>query len=247
MKFLVISDLHLGRTEAKNNDFLMSDKEFSQYLISSLEKYDKIVLNGDILELWQTNFNTAIQQFHYIKADYPLTFALLEKELHTERIIYVNGNHDAVVRTKNLMKCCENYVYTSPDEKIKIRFEHGHRADVFNSRISWFGKLFANTGSLIETYIDEDIDQKYENLVKVIDGHTNPKKRDILEKYAFKLAEKYNYQAVILSHTHHQKTVVKNNVIYANTGCGIYKRSIDELVVTVENNNITVTPQKTKF
>lgn len=248
MKILVLSDLHIGLKDWKNNDFLFGDSELANYMNGNIKKYDHIILNGDILELWQSNFLEQTILFHKIVEAYPLFFTILKRELETKKIIYVTGNHDPIVRIKKLLPSYEYYLIDTGH--VKIYFEHGHKADFFNYNLSAIGRYFTLAGGIVEEFCDKNIDEKFEHLSTFMDNHEdNSNKKDLLESYGYKLAEKYGYDAVILSHTHSARLTVKTikdrQVIYANTGSGIYKRNIDETIIDILNDiNITVSSSK---
>jgi len=207
MKILVISDLHIG-----NNDhfetFGWGCDEFIEALemIRFKEKIDKIVLNGDIFELYKYSFNEVYNNNKKL-IDY----------LTSEFFVLLKGNHDAIC---GLGK--DNYTIENSEGK-RIYIEHGHSADFMN------GTRF---GRKIQTFVFNCLRKlsKYkwvQNLYfKIIefDEAINriPKKYDSYKylKYALKLLKTYDF--VVLGHTHkieaHKTYYLSNKKVYVNSG-----------------------------
>jgi UDP-2,3-diacylglucosamine pyrophosphatase LpxH len=251
MKIKVISDIHIGLPDAKNNDCRFTDDQLYLYIKNSLKVVDLLILNGDIFELWQTNFQKQVEHFELIEASYPKFFKILRKNLTRKTIIFINGNHDAVVRTKNLLPAVsEHNIQTKAG---LLHFEHGHAADVNNSgKFSCFGQAIAWCGGMGETYIDPDIDLHFEKLLSVINGHNDDGKIDKLERHAIADAVLYGYRLVVYGHTHwstiKQHTLSsKNKFTYANSGKGVNSNCIEEVIITTENKNLSVVLDKTRI
>jgi len=87
MRICVISDLHYKYTDPS-----AEDRENSALILSFLEnakhKYDLLILNGDIFDLWY--------DWHYsiIKQYFPLLVRLYELKQSGCRLVLVSGNHD---------------------------------------------------------------------------------------------------------------------------------------------------------
>ena len=87
MRICIISDLH-----CKYSKLSKVDKENSDLVLSFLEqargKYDLLILNGDIFDLWYDWKYTIIKQY------FPLLVKLYEIRQAGCRIVHITGNHD---------------------------------------------------------------------------------------------------------------------------------------------------------
>lgn len=111
MNTLVISDTHLGKY----------NKEKDQFLKNLVDKYDRIIINGDFWDSWGTTFKD------FVNSEYKGLLDLLK----SKETIYIYGNHDyRAEKQKELAGTFSNiqgmeYKLTVGGKK--FHFEHGHR------------------------------------------------------------------------------------------------------------------------
>lgn len=109
MSILIISDIHLTTK--------FDQKKF-EYLRNLIEKFDKVIINGDFWSHYSCTFN------EFIQSEWSRLFPYLK-----EKTIYIYGNHD---RKKwcddrvNLFSTEQHSNYSITEFGKKLRIEHGH-------------------------------------------------------------------------------------------------------------------------
>lgn len=161
MKYLVLSDFHLGKGKFLQNgqlnileDFFEDTRfyEFCDYFSSGryFLKDITLVLNGDILNLIQIDSGgvfthivdeeMTVQQIEDIARGHPKFFKGLKKFLKVpnKRIVFVIGNHDAGMafegaqtRFSELVGSRVEFTHTFVENGVHI--EHGHRFEAINT------------------------------------------------------------------------------------------------------------------
>ncbi|MEM6524148.1 MAG: UDP-2,3-diacylglucosamine diphosphatase [Bacteroidota bacterium] len=214
----IISDVHLGTYGCNATDLL-------RYLKSIKPK--KLILNGDIIDIWQ--FNKRYWPSSHMQIVKHIT-GLLSKG--TE-VIYIAGNHDEMLRKFVGFKLgkfsIQNKVVLNMDGK-KIWVFHGDVFDVTMQHSKWLAKLgavgydmlillntFANFISRIlgkgKISVSKKIKDSVKSAVKFIDDFENT---------AAEIAIGNKYDYVICGHIHQpQMRRVgndKGSVIYLNSG-----------------------------
>jgi predicted phosphodiesterase len=207
MLLLVISDLHIGK-KGSINPFGWTNERFIQYLDSVISDYqiDKVILNGDIYDLYSHSYETIYDQNRDI-IDY----------FHKKECIYIKGNHDFLSK-----EGLNHYTIVNSDYK-SIHIEHGHNADFLNGTslgrhiavVLYFFLVRLFTFGFVRNIFYKIME--YNDEVNRI-----PRKRNTYKYlgYALKLLKKHD--VVILSHTHKLesfKTYFMNiRKRYLNTG-----------------------------
>jgi UDP-2,3-diacylglucosamine pyrophosphatase LpxH len=196
-KFLILSDLHL---DLENK---ITDEILHNYLQTALNENYIIILNGDIIDIIKNELINFQREYDRIKQKYRNTIELLSNE----RIIYIKGNHDAVLKRLNIHSNIRNE-YDIIYDNYEIHIEHGSQYDLPNGKCHCIGDLIARCWSccnprilLSEDFVDhlEDVEEK-----------TSHKK---LKKHIF------NYDLTIFGHTHMSYLKTNHlNKIYLNTG-----------------------------
>ncbi|MFW5759136.1 MAG: metallophosphoesterase [Bacteroidota bacterium] len=208
MNLLVISDLHIG-----NNDhfetFGWRPSNFIKALekVTKEEKIDKIVLNGDVFELYKYSFQEICRN----------NAELTEYLLHHPNIIYIKGNHDAICPFGE-----ENITFTNSRGQ-KIYIEHGHSADFMNGtrlgrKIQTLGfnllRWVSNMSWVLSTYLR--IHEMHEAINKI------PKRYDSIRYLSHALRLLKNNDLVLLGHTHkieaHKTYYLNTKKHYVNSG-----------------------------
>jgi len=207
MNLLIISDLHLG-DGGNFSTFGWSDDDFYQILQHLRLRYsiDKIVLNGDIYELYK-----------YEIAEIENAYPKLRHFFLSESAIMIRGNHDYF-----LSYSIDKYqIINSKGNKIQI--EHGHRADILNgTRAGRFAgrtffkllRILLKHKYLLKQYFT------FMNYYEAIERFPRKYNRIKYLSYAIKLLK--DNDIVILGHTHkleiHKTYYLNEKKLYLNTG-----------------------------
>ena len=161
MKYLIVSDLHIGKGKFFKNgefnileDFFEDDRfyEFCEYFSSGKNFLKKtcLVLNGDILNLIQIDNNgvysnfvdeeMTIKQVEDIAKGHPKFFKGLKRFLKSpnKEVIYVIGNHDAGMAFEGAQKkfselCGAEVTFCHTFKRHGVHVEHGHRFEAINT------------------------------------------------------------------------------------------------------------------
>jgi len=222
-KTIVISDLHLG-DKRKRDDFWTSGQwqNFILFLALNIEKrqiekgdIDKLIINGDLFELWQCNLAEIIQIYRHL-------FILWDRlSRNGIEIIYIPGNHDsvpftAIVYDKNKKNTSFSFYGLKVTPKIdllevgngfKLAFpyytdgsiwiEHGHRFDEYNMKATQ-ESVGKKTAKLIATF--EDLIPDIDNILseKILEPYYIAKQKVGNNKFLtilefFKVASKENH------------------------------------------------------
>jgi predicted phosphodiesterase len=208
MNLLILSDLHIG-----NNDhfetFGWRSAEFIKALerIKYEEKIDKIILNGDVFELYKYSFQE-------IRQSNP---KLVEYLLHNPGIVYIKGNHDAICAYGQESVSFEN------SEGKQIYIEHGHSADFMNGtslgrKIQTFGFNLLRWGSKFSWIL-----KIYQKILEMEEAVNRiPKRYDSIKYLSHALRLLKNHDVVVLGHTHkiesHKTYYLNNKKVYINCG-----------------------------
>lgn len=161
MKYLVVSDLHLGKGKFLQNgqfnileDFFEDDRffEFCDYFSTDKYYLEKIclVLNGDILNLIQIDVKgvfthvideqMTISQIEDVAKGHPRFIKGLKKFLKTpnKEVVYVIGNHDSGMAFNGAQKKFNEIVdgeihFCHTFKRHGVHIEHGHRFEAINT------------------------------------------------------------------------------------------------------------------
>ena len=161
MKYLVVSDLHLGKGKFLKNgqfnileDFFEDERfyEFCDYFSSGRYFLQKttLVLNGDILNLIQIDTKgvfthivdeeMTIQQIEDIARGHSQVFKGIKKFLKApnKEVVIVIGNHDAGMEFPGAQKkfqelCGGDVHFCQTYSRHGVHIEHGHRFEAINT------------------------------------------------------------------------------------------------------------------
>ena len=218
VEVVVISDVHLGT-------YGSHAKELYNYLSSIKPKI--LVLNGDIIDIWQ------FRKSYFPKAHLKIIQKIISFASKGTKVYYITGNHDEMLRKFSEMNM-GNFTLTDKiildlDDK-KAWIFHG---DVFDSSVQhskWIAKLgglgydylillnrFVNWCLLKIGKEPYSFSKKIKASVKSAVKHISD-----FEKTATELAIEKNYDYVICGHIHEPKIVLKENkngsTMYLNSG-----------------------------
>ena len=213
----VISDLHIGVPGDRANDFQISDDVFVSWMKERLQKSAALILLGDVLEMWEikTATTTPKQRLARLKTARPKLFKFFDEHLNND-VFYVLGNHDA--STGKLMNNILGLELEFPSGAT-IFATHGHFVDEDNSGSGeWKGRIGAAFRGALERELDDDVDII---LMKLADQVGRSGDAKLYSDWGARLVEAYNYDLVLMGHTHKMETIkLPNNSYYANTGNG---------------------------
>lgn len=208
MNLLVLSDLHIGNNDHFDS-FGWQPEEFIRALevMKFKEHIDKIVLNGDIFELYKYSFDE-IKSSNKLIVDYLL---------NNKDVVYLKGNHDAICPFGQ-------DIYRVENSKGKIiHIEHGHSADFMNG--THLGRKIQTLGfNLLRPFSKFrpvfNIYQKIQLMGEVINNI--PKKYDSIRYLSYALRLLKHNDVVIMGHTHkiesHKTYYLNNKKLYINSG-----------------------------
>lgn len=207
MNLLIISDLHIG-TNDRFDTFGWNTHEFLGIIerIRQKEKIDRIVLNGDIFELYKYAFDDVVR-------NNPTFMEFLSRP----DVDYIKGNHDALCNIGCDHICIENR------QGQKIYIEHGHSADFLNG--SRFGRQLQTWGfNVLKRLINFNWFRNFYFRIIELDDAINhiPKKYDSYKYLSHALKLLKTYDMVILGHTHkiesHKTYYLNHKKQYINSG-----------------------------
>lgn len=215
---VVISDVHLGT-------YGCHAKELLKYLKSI--KPNKIILNGDIIDIWQFN------KRYWPESHMKVLRKLMKFVSEGIEVYYLTGNHDETLRKFTDLHLgsfhLQNKLLLTLNGK-KAWFFHGDVFDVTMQHSKWLAKMGAvgyDTLILINSFVNwclqlmgkqkmsfsQKIKAKFKDAVKFINS---------FEQTAAELAASKNYQYVICGHIHHpeirEMSTVEGTVLYLNSG-----------------------------
>lgn len=226
----VISDLHIG-DRTKTDDFLIDEEKLVQFLELLLTKVSVIIINGDLFECWQPkSWDAQVEQFHKIMRKRYHFIGFLKEMIEKGKIVYVNGNHDGIVRTRGLIGgVVSKYIVEYSGRK--LLFEHGHLGDKANSgSLNVLGRSITWLIGWLERFGWADADKDFARIEKTIipgGGSDNN-----LDAYArAKLIE--GYDLVCLGHTH----ISLRKEGYINSGCAM-ENPIDITTILINDAGV---------
>mgnify|MGYP001214919337 CR=1 FL=1 len=214
---LVLSDIHLPINEDMNsfstNMLMLFD--FLNHLISKEMKFDKIILNGDIIEDWYTRASKAFEQYPEI-----MILFFYKLKMLTQRIIFVKGNHDSSnvfgilpKKTREFLEDMKVEIYHNSFVDGNLYFAHGHRGENISpififlnilaaqlafTSLRWIANLFGTKGKTIFSKI-----KPYYN--KMTNSTGAGETRELQEIYYTKVRAKMNVpdnMVLVCGHTH---------------------------------------------
>ena len=209
MRILFLSDLHLGSPLFKSENKILSLLE---------EEYDKIILVGDIIDIWENDLVSIVCDNQN----------LLKKINTLNNVIIIKGNHDPSITALESVfyqKDVNDRFMLKVDNK-SILVIHGDEFDCLVTKYSWLAKLLFPVHWLFERLgvnlkgwfrdlycsISSKRDKKYYNAL-VLDME-----RELFNKY------KGLYDCVVVGHTHLPKIIQEDGFTYVNCGDWVHNK-----------------------
>ena len=215
-KTVIISDLHLGTPDAKIDQLMDFLKNIT---------YDKIILNGDIFDVWHIRLSSK-----WIRKHTKFARLILKKiEEGKVEVVYIRGNHDDMLesflpfKTDNL-EIVNEYVHET--EKGKYLVIHGDGFDIVSIYYKWL-EVLGSVGYITLLRINRYYNyyrrwrgKEYFSLSKRIKQRVKRKVSEIsnLEQELEKISKKKGCTGVICGHTHIPEDKMIGSVHYLNSG-----------------------------
>ncbi len=219
VELLIVSDIHLGT-------YGCHAKELLHYL-SSIDP-EKIILNGDIIDIWQFN------KRYWPKSHMQVLYHIINWIIEGKDVVYITGNHDEMLRKfkgtrLNNFSLLNKLVIEFPDNK-KAWIFHGDVFDVTMKHSKWIAKLGGKGYDILIllnrfiNWISKSLGRGKISLSKKIKNSVKSAVKFInnFEETAVGIAAEKNYDYVICGHIHQpeiRKIKVPNgHVMYLNSG-----------------------------
>lgn len=218
VEVVVISDVHLGT-------YGSHAKELYNYLSSI--KPEILVLNGDIIDIWQ------FRKSYFPKSHLKVIQKIINLASKGTKVYYITGNHDEMLRKFSEMDMgnftlCDKLVLELEDKKAWIF--HGDVFDASVNHAKWIAKL-GGLGYdyliLINRFINwclVKMKKEPYSFSKRIKASVKKAVKHIsdFEETATELAIEKNYDYVICGHIHEPKKIKKTtkngSTLYLNSG-----------------------------
>jgi len=201
--------------------------------------YDLIVIAGDCFELWEPGPSRAHKPmtqalFNDITNSWPLTCDIL---LNCEHVILLNGNHDASIRTKNMVsKCYADLII----EDFSLYIAHGHQSDIWCADdslllgVAQFATCLYGHVELIKHSMDEDV----ATLDKTIKSFDTKRCEFRAMAHADMVSTALNCKIVTYGHTHKAMLHGTPKMLYCNAGnCCTVKNHLEQIDFMLEENS----------
>jgi len=204
MKWMVFSDTHLGSAVSCRN------KDLYTLIINKMEFIDKLIINGDFLDLWRKTLEEIMEDKDNVKL-----IDLLFRQLPSKgiEVYYMFGNHEDTGKDqiKNMfsdVKFAELIVLQN------IVITHGHQ---FDDKVNGKNRLGQIRLVKLREFIESILHIDLRRLVIAIDRffHLGISKKYVegVHKKAFERYSEY-YNGVIIGHTHiHEQKCIKNSFL----------------------------------
>ncbi|HEX5167739.1 MAG TPA: UDP-2,3-diacylglucosamine diphosphatase [Cyclobacteriaceae bacterium] len=218
VELVVISDVHLGT-------FGCHAEELLRYLKSI--KTDKIILNGDIIDMWQ--FSKRYWPKSHMQVIKHITGVLAKGT----KVVYLTGNHDEMLRKFAGFRLGSFQIANKLVLKLNGKRAWVFHGDVFDITMQyskWLARLGAvgyDTLILINTFVNwclTKIGREKISLSKKVKDSVKSAVKFIndFEKTAADIAISNQYDYVVCGHIHHPEIrtieTEKGKVIYLNSG-----------------------------
>ncbi len=226
--YFIASDLHMGDGSLAD-DFKQNKDRFADFLQYVKEQQGRLILAGDVFELWQADLQSILKQNVEIIR---LLFALQPR--------IIAGNHDYYIRNFIDFDFVHYPTWHMEHDTGLVRIEHGHEHDPNNDpeRNMQLGKIVASLAGFAENWIHPDVDQAftdfagkareagnrvYEEIITPWKRERNTGKKQSNHPY-LKAADRIRKENegvswVVFGHTHNPE--IREDYRYVNCGCWV--------------------------
>ncbi len=214
---LILSDLHLGTKDAKARELLD---------VLRGVRCEKLILNGDIIDLWSLQ-----RKNHWSPAHTAVVRRLLKMaEKDSTRVVYLRGNHDDFIRrlipiSLDRIELAEEHIHEAADGRRYLCI-HGDAFDTVMSKMRWLAVL----GDISYQFL-LDINRfynrwrawrgkEYFSLSQAIKGKVKSAVSFIsrFEEHIQMLASRRGCEGVMCGHIHKAEDRMMGSVRYLNSG-----------------------------
>ncbi|MEI6598158.1 MAG: UDP-2,3-diacylglucosamine diphosphatase [bacterium] len=214
---LILSDLHLGTKDAKARELLD---------VLRGVRCEKLILNGDIIDLWSLQ-----RKNHWGPAHTAVVRRLLKMaEKDATRVVYLRGNHDDFIRrlipiSLDRIELAEEHIHEAADGRRYLCI-HGDAFDTVMAKMRWLAVL-----GDISYQILLDINRfynrwrawrgkEYFSLSQAIKGKVKSAVSFIsrFEEHIQTLASRRGCEGVMCGHIHKAEDRMMGSVRYLNSG-----------------------------
>lgn len=205
MKYtLVLSDIHLGSPLVHNK------LELNKLLES--DRYDTIVLNGDIFDIWEESFNKILlDNLEFVKIIHSLSIK--------KTVYFIIGNHDPYIsEVKRLFPGMRVLDRLYLDDILII---HGHEFDNLVTKYLWFAKLLFIPNWISERLFHINLKAFFREFFYSVSNKQNkPYFNELINDIEKEAVGKYKNECryLIMGHTHTPKIVEGEDCTYINCG-----------------------------
>ena len=215
MKILFISDLHLG------SPLFRSDATVIELL--SNDRYDKIIIIGDIIDTWEGTTNRITRNNKDI----------INKINGLSNVVIIKGNHDPSLEELSCIFTSAVLVeHRKPYMDGDMLMIHGDEFDKIVTKYSFLAKLLYPLQWML-TRIGINPNAMIRNIIHSIACHREKKYyNDLVLDVEENLVNKYkgNCKCLIAGHTHLPKLIVSEEFTYVNCGDWIHNRTYAECI-----------------
>ena len=214
---LILSDLHLGTKDAKARELLD---------VLRGVRCEKLILNGDIIDLWSLQ-----RKNHWSPAHTAVVRRLLKMaEKDSTRVVYLRGNHDDFIRrlipiSLDRIELAEEHIHEAADGRRYLCI-HGDAFDTVMAKMRWLAVL-----GDISYQVLLDINRfynrwrawrgkEYFSLSQAIKGKVKSAVSFIsrFEEHIQTLASRRGCEGVMCGHIHKAEDRMMGSVRYLNSG-----------------------------
>lgn len=209
---LVVSDIHLGTKDSKTEKFY----DFLSLLLENKPK--RLVIAGDLFELWSTDFKKIGEM------EYRIIRRIIELSQNGIKVVYIPGNHDRAFSafkkiTMGEIKLRDEYIIKNYHKKYLVI--HGDEFDFFTRNhiiisimLDQVLVFLVKIGNILKKFFNVNISvaakknsKNYQKIVKKI------------RNAALAYAKSRKVDGIVTGHTHWPEIFEnKNGIIYANAG-----------------------------
>lgn len=210
MRIAVISDLHLGTSDASDS-FGHDDAHFLRFLDHLENNYERIVLLGDIWEtLTSRSFGQAVEALRCAQSSHPE----LKRRFDRPRYQYVHGNHDLILSRFGVPL----HVMIDAHD-VRIVFTHGHIFDWLVRRARWASELGVFAGGWLRRLGCRRLYHLLDGWDQRRAGTDAPSPApNAFQRWAIAMAEAHDADAIVTGHTHVAGVARHGARLFVNSG-----------------------------
>ena len=215
MDTLVISDVHLGAAAFEQKDKLLS--ALRRYVFSGIKK---IIINGDLVDVWRDSPEDIYNGYHDI-------FVFLN-ELHHEgiEVFWVIGNHDGNFEKFHMPHVQIVRKLEEVRNNKRVLFVHGDEFDATIVKFGWLTKITVFFQELFDRIFGTNIVLFFKKALSQMTG--DPYKKAVIEQRDMSLTKYKDYDIVVCGHTQYPHIYKDNTIgtVYINTGTWLDKSTV---------------------